>query len=177
MTYTQNRDNAETDYVNTLRDQAFTQINQAPELGDTLAHNTEALNQVNEQADMSRQLANASNQGYTQERVIEQQNAERQVQQQKLKDYQKAWQDNRNKQIAKNTAINEYKQFATEQAKRKYELASQRLQQAQSNIGNINKIFQGLGVTLSMIPGWGWIAGAAVSGASAIGTSIASRSI
>ena len=177
MSLTQERQLAEDAYIQATKDQAKEVGRQAPELGDTLAHNTEALNQVNEQADMSRQLANASNQGYTQERVIEQQNAERQAQQQKLKDYQKAWQDNRNKQIAKNTAINEYKQFATEQAKRKYELASQRLQQAQANIGNINKIFQGLGVTLSMIPGWGWLAGAVVQGASAIGTSIASRSI
>ncbi len=177
MSLTQERQLAEDAYIQATKDQAEEVGRQAPELGDTLAHNTEALNQVNEQADMSRQLANASNQGYTQERVIEQQNAERQVQQQKLKDYQKAWQDNRNKQIAKNTAINEYKQFATEQAKRKYELASQRLQQAQANIGNINKIFQGLGVGLSMIPGWGWLAGAVVQGASAIGTSIASRSI
>lgn len=177
MSLTQEREAAERDYVQSVKDQANAVLDQAPELGDTLAHNTEALNQVNEQADMSRQLANASTQGYTQERNVEQENAERQIQQQKLKDYQKAWQDNRNKQIAKNTTINEYKQFATDQAKRKYELASQRLQQAQANIGNINKIFQGLGVALSAIPGWGPIVGMAVQGASAIGSSIASRSI
>ena len=177
MSLTQDREAAERDYVQSVKDQANAVLDQAPELGDTLAHNTEALNQVNEQADMSRQLTNASTQGYTQERNVEQQNAERQIQQQRLKEYQKVWQDNRNKQIAKNTAINEYKQFATDQAKRKYELASQRLQQAQANIGNINKIFQGLGVALSAIPGWGPIIGMAVQGASAIGTSIASRSI
>lgn len=177
MSLTEERNQAENEYVGAIQDQADTVMAQAPELGDTQQHNTDALAQVNEQASMSGELAKAASQGQTQNRLIEQQQQEKQLQQERQRQYQQAWQDNRNKQSAKNTAINTYKQFATDEAKRKYELAAQRLQQAQTNIGNINKVFQGLGVALSMIPGWGWVAGAAVSGLSAIGTSIAQENV
>jgi len=177
MSLTQERNQAENEYIGAVKDQADTAMAQAPELGDTQQHNTDALTQVNEQADMTNELAKASSQGRTQNRLIEQQQQEKQIQQEKQRQYQQAWQDNRNKQNAKNTAINTYKQFATDEAKRKYELASQRLEQAQANIGNINKIFQGLGVTLSMIPGWGWIAGLAVSGTSSLVSGIVAENV
>ena len=59
----------------------------------------------------------------------------------------------------------------------KYDLAAQRLSQAQANWANAVKILQGLGAAVSVIPGVGTAIGAGISaGATAIGT-IASSTI
>lgn len=62
-----------------------------------------------------------------------------------------------------------YMQFASEEAKMKYQLAAQAKAQAQARWNNAGKILQGLGCALSAIPGIGW----AIGGATAIaGTAI-----
>lgn len=70
-----------------------------------------------------------------------------------------------------------YLQYASEEAKMKYNLAAQKKAQAQANWNNAGKVLQSLGCALSLIPGIGWAIGGGVSAAGAVVGAIGSASV
>lgn len=172
------RDLAQEAWVQANQDAANTKQQLAEESADITQPANTALTNVQEQANDLASLQKATVQNTAQVNQLQKDAA---IAQQKNENVRNNYATQLQQQIQnrqnKNQLINGYKQLASDEAKMKYDLAAQRLSQAQANWANAVKVLQGLGAAISVIPGVGTAIGAGISaGATAIGT-IASSTI
>lgn len=165
------RDLAESAWIQAEKDAANTKQQLAEESADITQPANTALSNAQEQANDLASLQQATVQNTTQ---VNQQQKDAAISQQKNESVRDNYSTQLQQQIKnrqnKNQLINGYKQLASEEAKMKYELASQRLQQAQERCSLAISILQGLGATVSLIPGVGTAVGLGISaGATALG--------
>lgn len=171
-------DEAQNEYVNSVQDIANTEQQMSEDI-DYLKTNQEAFDNANEVAKqqaeinaakqqelntlnnsaskMSSAINNTEAADRTRTMSAEVQKEQQRIQQQR---------DERNKQIIA------AKQLASEEAKMKYELATQKYNQAKANWTNAFKVLQTLGCAVSAIPGLQWV-GIATTGVATLGTAIA----
>jgi hypothetical protein len=165
------RDLAQSGWVQAQQDAANTKQQLAEESADITQPANTALTNVTEQANDLASLQKATVQNTAQ---VNQQQKDAAITQQKNENVRNNYSTQLQQQIKnrqnKNQLINGYKQLASDEAKMKYDLAAQRLSQAQANCANAVKILQGLGAAVSLIPGVGTLVGAGISaGATALG--------
>ena len=165
------RDLAESAWVQANQDAANTKQQLAQESADVTQPANTALSNAQEQANDLASLQQATVQNTNQ---VNQQQKDAAIIQQKNENVRNEYSTQLQQQIKnrqnKNQVINGYMQLASEEAKMKYQLAAQRLQQAQENCANAIKILQGLGAAVSFIPGVGSLVGAGIkAGATAVG--------
>ena len=165
------RDLAQSSWVQAQQDAANTKQQLAEESADITQPANTALTNVTEQANDLASLQKATVQNTAQ---VNQQQKDTAITQQKNENVRSNYATQLQQQIQnrqnKNQLINGYKQLASDEAKMKYDLAAQRLSQAQANWANAVKILQGLGAAVSLIPGVGTAVGLGISaGATALG--------
>ncbi len=165
------RDLAQSGWVQAQQDAANTKQQLAEESADISQPANTALTNVTEQANDLASLQQATVQNTAQ---VNQQQKDAAIAQQKNENVRNNYATQLQQQIQnrqnKNQLINGYKQLASDEAKMKYDLAAQRLSQAQANWANAVKILQGLGAAVSLIPGVGTAVGLGISaGATALG--------
>lgn len=172
------RDEAQENWVTSQKDIADTSQQLAQESADinqpSQLASTQVKEQVNDLANLQKATVQNTNRVNQQQQDV---NRNQQVEDFKRSEYQNKLAQNIKNRQNKNQLIMGYKQLASDEAKMKYDLAAQRLSQAQANWSNAVKVLQGLGAAVSLIPGVGTAIGAGISaGATAIGT-IASNNI
>lgn len=142
---------AEYDYLQAQRDLAREQNRIANDRLDLNAPMQEAAVSLNEQRKLNNQLASAlvnvtSETGNAVNNKMANVTANNQ---QAISDFQSTFKDKMAQRDAKYQKVLELKEFACDEAKRKYELAAQARSQAMANVGNICKILGGIaGVVL-----------------------------
>lgn len=165
------RDTAQNEYTQSVKDVADTRLEQAEDMANFSQFSNEATNLAKEQADLDRNLSRATvndtntatadaKDTYREQALANNQNAS-------YKDYLDSAIEKKQK---KNQLILGYKQLASDRAKMKYELASQRLAQAQAGWNAAGNILKSLGCMISVIPGVGTAIGAGLMvGGTALG--------
>ena len=166
------RDKAQEAWVTSQKDIADTSQQLAQESADITQPSQLANIQVEEQANDLDSLQKATIQNTNQVNQQQQDvSRNQQLNDFKRSEYQNKLAQNIKNRQNKNQLIMGYKQLASDEAKMKYELAAQRLSQAQAGWSNVVKVLQGLGVAVSLIPGVGTLVGAGISAsATAVGT-------
>ena len=156
------RNAAEQEYINSQKDLADTQVKQAEEMKDFGAFSNEALKNTNEYVGLKDTLARASAntalEGVTQVQADAQRHAA--VAEEKRTKYKEELDSAIEKRQKKNQLIMGYKQLASNRAKMKYDLAAQRLAQAQAGWTTARNLLTTLGCMVSLIPGVGTAIGA-----------------
>lgn len=172
------RDKAQEAYIQAEKDAADTKMQLAKESADITQPANTALSNAQEQANDLANLQKATVQNTNQ---VNQQQKDEAVTQQKNEsvrsDYTAQLQQQIKNRQNKNQLINGYKQLASDEAKMKYELASQRLQQAQARVGLAVQVLQGLGVAVNLIPGVGTLVGAGISAGATLAGGVVSSII
>ena len=172
------RDLAESAWVQANQDAANTKMQLAQESADITQPANTALSNSQEQANDLASLQKATVQNTNQ---VNQQQKDAAITQQKNEsvrsDYATQLQQQIKNRQNKNQLINGYKQLASEEAKMKYELAAQRLQQAKQRCSLAASILQGLGATVSLIPGVGSLIGTGIAAAGTLAGDVVSKSI
>lgn len=164
------RNAAENEYLNTVKEAADTQMQQANDMDNFNAFSNEAVEKTQEQAELEKDI-DKSIAADTDKRTKLAQDAQRAVDLRDLKneEYQKNLKNSINNKFQKNQMVLGWKQFASKQAKMKYDLAAQRLQEAQAKWANTAKILTSLGCTVLSFTGVG---GAAAAGLSALSNNL-----
>lgn len=158
------RDLAESAWVQSAQDAASTKQQLAQESANITQPANTALSNAQEQGNDLASLQQATVQNTNQ---VNQQQKDAAIIQQKNESVRNNYATQLQQQIKnrqnKNQLINGYKQLASDEAKMKYQLAAQRLRQAQANCANVVKVLSGLGAAVSLIPGVGSLVGAGIS--------------
>lgn len=162
---------AENEYTQSVKDIADTRLDQAEDMANFGQFSNEATNLASEQADLDRNLARATvNDANTATATAKDAYREQTLANNKVASYKDYLNSAIEKKQKKNQLILGYKQLASDRAKMKYELASQRLAQAQAGWNAAGNILKGLGCMISLIPGAGTAIGAGLMvGGTALG--------
>lgn len=164
--YHKARDEAEQEMINTQKDIAETRKEQAEELTDIGTFTEEADKNTAEQKELTEEIEKAvvptSNKV---NRVVQDSQAIEKADNDARQNYRNVLSTKIQNKMNKNQLIMGAKQIASNEAKMKYDIASQRLAQAQAGWGNAASVLQGLGAAISLIPGWGTIVGLGISAA------------
>lgn len=164
-------DAAENEYTQSVKDVADTRMEQANDMANFSQFSNEATNLASEQADLDRNLSRATvNDANTATATVKDAYREQALANNQVASYKDYLNSAIEKKQKKNQLILGYKQLASDRAKMKYELASQRLAQAQAGWNAAGNILKGLGCMISLIPGVGTAIGAGLMvGGTALG--------
>lgn len=162
---------AENEYTQSIKDIGDTRLAQAEDLANFGQFSTEATNLAKEQADLDRNLSRATvNDANTSTATAKDAYREQALANNQSASYKDYLNSAIEKKQKKNQLILGYKQLASDRAKMKYELASQRLAQAQAGWNAAGNILKSLGCMVSLIPGVGTAIGAGLMvGGTALG--------
>lgn len=162
---------AENEYTQSVKDIADTRMEQANDMANFSQFSNEATNLASEQADLDRNLARATvNDANTATATAKDSYREQALANNQVASYKDYLNSAIEKKQKKNQLILGYKQLASDRAKMKYELATQRLAQAQASWNAAGNILKGLGCMISLIPGAGTAIGAGLMvGGTALG--------
>lgn len=165
------RDTAQNEYTQSVKDVADTRLEQAEDMTNFSQFSNEATNLASEQADLDRNLARATvNDANTATATAKDAYREQALANNQVASYKDYLNSAIEKKQKKNQLILGYKQLASDRAKMKYELASQRLAQAQAGWNAAGNILKSLGCMISLIPGVGTAIGAGLMvGGTALG--------
>ena len=165
------RDAAQNEYTQSVKDVADTRIEQANDMANFSQFSNEATNLASEQADMDRNLSRATvNDANTATATAKDAYREQALANNQVASYKDYLNSAIEKKQKKNQLILGYKQLASDRAKMKYDLASQRLAQAQAGWNAAGNILKSLGCMISLIPGVGTAIGAGLMvGGTALG--------
>ncbi len=165
------RDVAQNEYTQSVKDIADTRLEQAEDMANFGQFSNEATNLAKEQADLDRNLSRATvNDANTATATAKDTYREQALNNNQIASYKDYLNSAIEKKQKKNQLILGYKQLASDRAKMKYELASQRLAQAQAGWNAAGNILKGLGCMVSLIPGVGTAIGAGLMvGGTALG--------
>lgn len=165
------RDTAQNEYTQSVKDVADTRLEQAEDMTNFSQFSNEATNLASEQADLDRNLSRATvNDANTATATAKDAYREQALANNQVASYKDYLNSAIEKKQKKNQLILGYKQLASDRAKMKYELASQRLAQAQAGWNAAGNILKSLGCMISLIPGVGTAIGAGLMvGGTALG--------